>query len=108
MKNLILLFCCVCLSVHSFAQQGEITKKKIHGGKFNSQDTTAGYAEAVLVDNILYVSGSISKGTIAEQLQGIYTDLGNTLKAYGASYKNVVKETLFTTGSNYKVVLRQT
>ncbi|MEO6720066.1 MAG: Rid family hydrolase [Ferruginibacter sp.] len=97
MKNSLLLFCGLCLSIHSFAQQNEITKKKIHDGKFNSQDTTAGYAEAVLVDNILYISGSISRGTIAEQLQGIYTGLGNTLKAYGASYKNVVKETLFTT-----------
>ena len=49
-----------------------------------------------MVDNIIYISGWLDKGTIAEQLQGIYTNLGNILKAYGATYQNVVKETLFT------------
>ncbi len=74
-----------------------IKKKKFHDGQFNEQDTSAGYAEAVLVDNVLYISGTISKGTISEQLNGIYTDLGMILKAYGASFQNVVKETLYTT-----------
>ena len=97
MKTFLLLFCCLGVLFHSFAQTDQIVKKKFHGGKFNSQDTAAGYAAALLADNTLYISGAIGKGTIAEQLQGIYTNLGNILQAYGASYKNVVKETLFTT-----------
>jgi 2-iminobutanoate/2-iminopropanoate deaminase len=82
--------------IQSFAQSGHITKKKFYGGKFNQQDSSIGYTEAVLVDNVLYISGWLDKGTIAEQLRGIYTNLGKILKAYGATYQNVVKETLFT------------
>lgn len=97
MKLILLLLGISFFSPHSFAQTGEIVKKKFTEGKFNQQDMAAGYAEAVLVDNVLYISGSLGRGNIAEQLQGIYTDLGNILKAYGATYQNVVKETLFTT-----------
>ncbi len=97
MRSALFLFFVFFFSLLSFSQQGHIEKKKFHDGKFNQQDSTAGYAEALLVDNILYVSGSIGRGTIAEQLQFIYTDLEKILKAYGATYQNVVKETLFTT-----------
>ncbi len=83
--------------IPSFAQSGHIVKKKFYHGEFNSQDTSAGYTEAVLADNILYISGWIGSGTISEQLHEIYTELGKILKAYGASYQNVVKENLFTT-----------
>jgi len=97
MKGLYLFLCVSFLAVTTQAQTNTITKKKYHEGKFDGQDTVAGYSEAVLVDNVLYVSGSLSGGTIAEQLQNIYTDLGKTLKAYGATFQNVVKENLYTT-----------
>jgi len=97
MKNILPLLFILFFALNSFAQSNQIIKKKFHGGKFNQQDSTAGYAEAVLVDNTLYISGWIGRGTIAEQLQEIYTNLGNILKAYGATYQNVIKETLFTT-----------
>jgi 2-iminobutanoate/2-iminopropanoate deaminase len=93
---LAIIFC----SIHSSAQSGNITKKKYHEGQFNAQDTSVGYAEAVLVDNVLYISGAVGKGTIAEQLNGIYVFLEKTLKAHGATFQNVVKETLFTTDMN--------
>src|SRR6185295_3775417 len=97
MKRFLVLVCISFFTLHSFAQSGQITKKKYYGGQFNQQDSSIGYTEAVLVDNVLYVSGWLDKGTIAEQLQGIYVNLGKILKAYGATYQNVVKETLFTT-----------
>jgi enamine deaminase RidA (YjgF/YER057c/UK114 family) len=97
MRSLFIIVCISFLSLHSFAQSGEIIKKKFYDGKFNQQDSSIGYTEAVLVDNILYISGWLSKGSISEQLQDIYTALGKILKAYGATYQNVVKETLFTT-----------
>ena len=98
MKCLLIIVCVsFFFSTQSFAQSNEITKKKFYDGKFNQQDTSIGYTEAVLVDNVIYISGWLDKGTIAEQLQGIYTALGKILKAYGATYQNVVKETLFTT-----------
>jgi 2-iminobutanoate/2-iminopropanoate deaminase len=97
MKTILLLFFISFFILQSFGQSNQIIKKKFYEGKFNQQDTTAGYTEAVLVDNTLYISGWIGRGTIAEQLQEIYTSLGNILRAYGATYQNVVKETLFTT-----------
>jgi 2-iminobutanoate/2-iminopropanoate deaminase len=97
MKFILLLFCTFSFSLFSLGQSGNITKKKFFDGKFNQQDTSIGYTEALLSDNVLYISGWLDKGTIPEQLQGIYTALGKILKAYGATYQNVVKETLFTT-----------
>ena len=97
MKRFLILVCISFFTLHSFAQSGQITKKKYYGGQFNQQDSSIGYTEAVLVDNVLYISGWLDKGTIAEQLQGIYVNLGKILTAYGATYQNVVKETLFTT-----------
>jgi enamine deaminase RidA (YjgF/YER057c/UK114 family) len=96
MKRFLTLLGILFFVIQSFAQSGQITKKKFYGGKFNQQDSSIGYTEAVLVDNVLYISGWLDKGTIAEQLQGIYTNLGKILQAYGATYQNVVKETLFT------------
>jgi len=89
--------CLLLLSFNALAQNKSLDKKKYYEGQFNNQDTSFGYTEAVLVDNVLYISGAVGRGSIAEQLRGIYNDLGNILKAYGATYKNVVKETLFTT-----------
>ena len=97
MKKFVFLLCISLISLQSVGQVKQIVKKKYYGGKFNEQDTTAGYTEAVLVDNTLYISGWIGSGTIAEQLQDIYANLGSILAAYGATYQNVVKETLFTT-----------
>jgi 2-iminobutanoate/2-iminopropanoate deaminase len=79
------------------AQNSNITKKKFHWNKFDSQDTTAGYAEAVLVGKTLYISGAIGRGNIPEQLQRIYSRLDEILKTYGATFQNVVKENLYTT-----------
>lgn len=97
MKNALFTLCLLILFLSAFAQSGLPHKKKYHAGKLDNQDTTAGYADAVLVDNVLYISGAIGRGTIAEQLQLLYSDLEKTLKAFGATFQNVVKETLFTT-----------
>ena len=97
MKSVLLFLCFCFIAPCSNAQTGHIVKKKYYDGQFANQDTSFGYTEAVLADNVLYISGSVGSGSIAEQLQRIYTDLGNILKAYGATYQNVVKETLYTT-----------
>ena len=85
------------LSFGAFAQSDTISKKKFHWGMGNS-DTTAGYAQAVLVGNVLYVSGTVGHGkTMAEQMKSLYTGIERTLKHYGLSFQNVVKENLYTT-----------
>lgn len=89
-----LLFCFCAFS--TAAQTDTIAKKKWHwGGK--QADEQAGYAQAVLVDNILYISGTVGGGDMAAQLKGVYNGIEHTLKAYGATFQNVVKESLFTT-----------
>lgn len=96
MKPLCFLAASLLLSIASFAQDNGITKKKFHWGR--EQDTTAGYTQAVLVDNVLYVSGTVSRGkTMAEQLKNLYGGIERTLKHYGVTFQNVVKENLFTT-----------
>jgi enamine deaminase RidA (YjgF/YER057c/UK114 family) len=87
----------LCTSVMVTAQTDTISKTKFHwGGK--QQDTTYGYAQAVLVENVLYISGVPGGGTdMGAQLKSAYRGIETTLKAYGATFQNVVKETLFTT-----------
>lgn len=91
----LIVFC--FMSSYSFAQADTISKKKFHWGRALS-DTSAGYAQALLVDNVLYISGTVSRGaTMAEQLKGTYTSIERTLQSYGLSFQHVVKENLYTT-----------
>jgi 2-iminobutanoate/2-iminopropanoate deaminase len=77
------------------AQQPNIEKKKFHWGR--DQDTTAGYAQAIKVDNVLYISGTVSRDVTPEGVRNVYTALERTLQHYGATFQHVVKENLYTT-----------
>lgn len=64
------------------------------------------YAQAVKAGNTLYVSGCVSwdangniigAGDMKAQVAAVYTDLKETLAANGATFKQVIKETVFTT-----------
>jgi 2-iminobutanoate/2-iminopropanoate deaminase len=78
-----------------FAQDNTIKKEKFHWGK--EQDTTAGYAQALKVDNILYISGTVAREVNETGIQQVYSTLEKTLKHYGLGFQNVVKENLYTT-----------
>jgi 2-iminobutanoate/2-iminopropanoate deaminase len=65
-----------------------------------------GYSQAVLVDKTLYISGSVAadqngrlvaEGDMAGQARAAYSTIRRTLAAHGASFDEVVKETIFTT-----------
>lgn len=87
----------VAITSSASAQVDTISKKKYHWGRATS-DTSAGYAQAVLVDNVLYISGTVGRGTtMAEQLQSTYQGIERTLKNYGLTFQHVVKENLYTT-----------
>jgi 2-iminobutanoate/2-iminopropanoate deaminase len=86
-----IFFYCVC------AQEKNIQKEKYHWGNANKQDTSAGYAQAVKVDNILYISGTVAREVTPEGIRRVYEGLERTLKEYGATFQNVVKENLYTT-----------
>lgn len=64
------------------------------------------FAQAVKVGSTLYVSGCVSwdaganiigAGDMTAQVRQVYTDLKETLEANGATLRNVIKETVFTT-----------
>ena len=92
-----LLFSLVLLlSLASSAQTNALTKKKFHWGA--ESDTTAGYTQAVLSGNVLYISGTVGGGkTMQEQFRSVYQGIDRTLKHFGLAAANIVKENLYTT-----------
>ncbi len=84
-------------SLSAAAQADTISKAKWHWGSPQLQDTAAGYAQAVVVDNVLYISGTVGMGAdMAAQLKSLYAGIERTLKTHGATAQNVVKEVLYT------------
>jgi 2-iminobutanoate/2-iminopropanoate deaminase len=73
----------------------DIKKQKFNISKQGEDEI--GYAQAVRVGNTLYISGSVGGGQMAKAVMDVYDELENTLKAYGADFRNVVKENVFTT-----------
>lgn len=94
MKKLLLILLSIAAIQHASAQKA-IEKKKWHWG--NEQDTSAGYAQAVKVDNVLYISGTVEIDVTPEAIRHVYSALEKTLQQYGATFQNVVKENLYTT-----------
>jgi 2-iminobutanoate/2-iminopropanoate deaminase len=72
----------------------------------NSYEKDFGYAQAVLIDKTLYVSGSlavddqgrlVAPGDMAGQLRAVYANIRRTLAANNSNLDQVVKETIYTT-----------
>src|SRR5262245_52932949 len=79
------------------AQDNNIKKEKWHWGNALQQDTSAGYVQVVKVDNVLYISGAVAREVTPEGITRVYQALERSLKSFGASFQNVVKENLYTT-----------
>lgn len=79
------------------AQNNEIKKEKWHWDNALKQDTSAGYVQTVKVDNVLYISGAVARDVTPEGITRVYQSLEKSLKAFGATFQNVVKENLYTT-----------
>lgn len=55
-----------------------------------------GYAQAIVVGNTIYVSGTVSGGkTLDEEVANIYRRIERTLRANGFTMRDVVKETVY-------------
>ena len=78
-------------------QDNIIKKEKWHWGNALQQDTSAGYVQVVKVDNVLYISGAVAREVTPEGITRVYQSLERSLKSFGASFQNVVKENLYTT-----------
>jgi 2-iminobutanoate/2-iminopropanoate deaminase len=72
----------------------------------NAYEKDFGYSQAVLIDKTLYVSGSVAvddtgrlvaPGDMAGQMRAAYTNIRRTLAANNAGFKEIVKETIYTT-----------
>lgn len=95
MKKTIIFFALFFTAVQLTAQSNTIQKQKWHWDK--DQDTSAGYAQVVKVDNVLYISGTVSRDITPEGITRVYQGLEKSLQQYGATFQNVVKENLYTT-----------
>lgn len=96
-KFSVVFFGTVFMMMHTvIAQDNNIKKEKFNWGR-GEQDTTAGYAQAVKVDNVLYVSGTVAREVTPEGIKRVYEALERTLQHYAATFQNVVKENLYTT-----------
>jgi 2-iminobutanoate/2-iminopropanoate deaminase len=99
MRKLLLLLACfqVIFMLTLSGQDKTIQKEKWHWDNALKQDTSAGYVQVVKVDNILYISGAVSREVTADGITNVYKALERSLKSFGASFQNVVKENLYTT-----------
>lgn len=61
-------------------------------------EKSIGYAQAVRAGGWLFVSGTIGRGaTLDEQMKSAYERIAKTLRAHGADFDDVVRETVYTT-----------
>lgn len=91
------LLACILLSTPALAQHQELAKEKWHWNNKLKQDTTAGYVQVVKVDHVLYISGAVALDVTPEGITQVYRALEQSLKSFGATFQNVVKENLYTT-----------
>jgi len=85
------------LNTNIAAQNNDIKKEKWHWGNAMKQDTSAGYVQVVKVENVLYISGAVARDVTPEGITRVYQSLERSLKSFGATFQNVVKENLYTT-----------
>ncbi|MFW0717407.1 RidA family protein [Pedobacter sp. N23S346] len=81
---------------HQHKQRATI-KEKWHWGDAQKQNEGAGYAQVVKAENTLYISGVPTADLSLKGVAEVYKTLEKCLHAYGATSKDVVKETLYTT-----------
>lgn len=96
-KFTITLIVTLFYSTFLFAQKNEIEKEKWHWDNQLKQDTTAGYVQVIKVENILYISGAVAREVTPDGITKLYRALERSLKSFGATFQNVVKENLYTT-----------
>jgi 2-iminobutanoate/2-iminopropanoate deaminase len=93
----IILFTVISSTVTAQQNKNPIEKEKWHWGNPNKQDTSAGYAQALKVGDVLYISGTVATEINEEGVKQLYNGLERSLKQYGLNFQHVVKENLYTT-----------
>jgi len=65
--------------------------------KSEAVEVEIGYCQAVRSGNRLYISGTVGQGEMPVAVQSVYERLKQTLEANGLTFRNVVKENVYTT-----------
>jgi enamine deaminase RidA (YjgF/YER057c/UK114 family) len=94
MKKISCLLVAVVLTLAGLSQNN-IEKKKFHFGA--EQDTAGGYTQALRVDNVIYISGTVATDITEKDVRRVYRVIEKSLEPFGATLQNVVKETIYTT-----------
>ncbi len=81
----------------SESEKQSIIKQKWHWDNEDKQSENAGYAQVVKVGNTIYISGVPTNELSPDGIARLYKTLEQCLNSFGASSKDVVKETLYTT-----------
>jgi len=100
MKSISILLALLILCFFGYHAAGQDETVVIKKEKFNINkvgEDQIGYSQAVKVGNTIYISGSVGWGKMDNALKLAYDEIDKTLKNYDASFKNVVKENLYTT-----------
>ena len=62
-----------------------------------AQDTTVGYTQVMRVGQMIYVSGTVTSSIDSASVMQLYAVLELSLRRFGGSLQQVVKETVYTT-----------
>lgn len=70
---------------------------KIERYRLGDWEDDIGYRQAVRAGHTLYISGCVGSGPMNKAIQESYDSLARVLQAHGLTFRDVVKENLYTT-----------
>jgi enamine deaminase RidA (YjgF/YER057c/UK114 family) len=93
-----LLFCASCflLGVAGCATTAPPASRECFHLRESVEDDI-GYCQAIRQGNTLYISGTAGQGEMPTAIHSVYDRLQRTLEAHGLTFKNVVRENVFST-----------
>ena len=87
----------VCLLILARPLSSFAAETRVERYRENDWEDDIGYRQAVRVGQTLYIAGTPGAGAMPEAIKEAYGKLEKTLKAHGLTFKNVVKENIYTT-----------
>ena len=95
-------FLVIGISQLSYAQKKQVLPPVIKE-KYNESkqiEDEVGYTHAVKVGDHIYISGVVATGDMPTQIKEVMETIKRTLAKYNSGFKNVIKETVYTTDIN--------
>jgi len=95
-------FLVIGISQLSYAQKKQVLPPVIKE-KYNESkqiEDEVGYTRAIKVGDHIYISGVVATGDMPTQIKEVMETIKRTLAKYNSGFKNVIKETIYTTDIN--------